>query len=160
MHAYALQHSLPALGAGKKRILDVGSGSGYLTTAFAMLNPEATVVGVEHIPQLVQDSIRNVSKHHKELLDSGRVRFIVGDGRMGYPEQARYDVIHVGAASEQVPNTLLEQLGPGGVLIVPVGEFFQNMRIIKKDADGVITEKETLPVRFVPLTDRESQEAY
>lgn len=102
-------------------------------------------------------SLANTARHHRDLLD-GRVKYVVGDGRRGYPDDGPYDVIHVGAATSKKPEGLLEQLAPGGVMIVPVGNWMQQMVIYKKDKEGRITEEETLPVRYVPLTDRESQD--
>lgn len=158
MHAYALQHSLPALPPGSRRILDVGSGSGYLTVCYALLGDDNTVIGIDHIPELVEMSLANTARHHKDLLTSGKVRYVVGEGRDGYAEGAPYDVIHVGAAAEERPEKLLEQLAPEGLLIVPVGDFVQQIIIYKKDKMGRISERATLPVRYIPLTDRETQE--
>lgn len=105
MHAYALEYSLRADPVASPRILDVGSGSGYLTVAFARLWGErAQVVGVEHVSELVKDAVRDTSKHHRDLLDSGQVRFVVGDGREGYRDLAPYNVIHVGAAATETPK--------------------------------------------------------
>jgi protein-L-isoaspartate(D-aspartate) O-methyltransferase len=160
MHAYALEHSLSVLTPGARRILDVGSGSGYLTTCYAELDAEYLVVGVDHIPELVEQALANTSRHHKDLLDSGRVRYVVGDGREGYPELAPYDVIHVGAAAAGRPARLLSQLKAGGVLIAPVGvrETEQQIVIYRKDDEGNVSEQATLSVRYVPLTDRKTQE--
>lgn len=105
MHAFALQHSLPALQRpGPKRVLDVGSGSGYLTAVYAMMEGVERVVGVECVSELVEDAKRNVQKHHAQLLKSGKIVFVCGDGRKGYPDAAPYDVIHVGAAAPHVPQ--------------------------------------------------------
>lgn len=105
MHAYALEYSLQADSPSSPRILDVGSGSGYLTVALAHLWGEnAQAVGVEHVPELVRHAEHATSKHHKDMLDSGRVRFVVGDGREGYGDMAPYDVIHVGAAATETPQ--------------------------------------------------------
>lgn len=165
MHAYALgwaASSFPPAKDGSessspRRILDVGSGSGYLTVAFACLFPQAVaVVGIEHIPQLVTDSIANTRKHHGDLLDAGRVLFVTGDGRAGYPSRAPYDLIHVGAAAgQEVPEALLEQLAPGGLLILPVG---QRIWLVRKDQRGQVHTQQDIDVLFVPLTDRELQD--
>ncbi|PJF17538.1 hypothetical protein PSACC_02655 [Paramicrosporidium saccamoebae] len=160
MHAYALEHSLSVLTPGVHRILDVGSGSGYLTTCYGKLDADYLVVGVEHIPELVDQALANTSRHHKDLLDSGQLRYVVGDGREGYPDLAPYDVIHVGAAATSRPARLLSQLKAGGVLIVPVGKWEPEQQIIiyRKDEEGNVSEQATLPVRYVPLTDRATQE--
>lgn len=161
MHAYALEASLPALRPGAK-VLDVGSGSGYLSACYAeLVKPNGKVVGIEHIDALVAASIKNTEKSHKGMLASGLLKFVVGDGRLGYPAEAPYDVIHVGAASEQVPTALLEQLAPGGILIIPVsGEEGQVIRVISKDREGHTSSKDILPVRYVPLTDKSAQLRY
>lgn len=107
MHAFALQQSLPVLSRpGPHRVLDVGSGSGYLTTAYAMMDGVERVVGIEHVPQLVEMARQNVRKHHADLLDSGKIVLVTGDGRKGYPAEAPYDVIHVGAAAPQLPTAV------------------------------------------------------
>jgi protein-L-isoaspartate(D-aspartate) O-methyltransferase len=70
-------------------------------------------------------------------------------------------VIHVGAASEEVPSALIAQLAPGGILIIPVGgEEGQVIRVISKDAHGNTGSKDILPVRYVPLTDKSAQLRY
>lgn len=87
------------------KALDVGSGSGILTTCFAhMVGSSGKVVGIDHIQQLVDWSISNVQKNHKDLLESGRVKLVVGDGRLGYPQDGPYHAIHVGAAAPELPQ--------------------------------------------------------
>ncbi len=140
------------------RVLDVGSGSGYLSVCFAhLVKPRGKVVGIEHIEGLVHESIRNTRRSNANLLDSDILKFVVGDGREGYPEDGPYDVIHVGAASEHVPKALLDQLANDGIMVIPVGEFYQSIRVIRKDSKGKVFEQDTLSVRYVPLTDKDSQ---
>ena len=116
MHAHALELLKNHLKEGM-RALDIGSGSGYLTTCIAiMVGPRGSVIGVEHIPELVELSIKNVRKSHPDLLDSGRMKLYVGDGRSGFPESGPYDAIHVGAASNGLPSHLVDQLAPGDTL--------------------------------------------
>ena len=96
------------------RALDVGSGTGYLTACMAiMVGERGRVIGIEHIPELVELSVKNVRRSHSSLLTSGRMRLIVGDGRKGYPEAGPYNAIHVGAAAHVLPQDLLAQLAPG-----------------------------------------------
>lgn len=152
-----METALPKLVDGA-RVLDVGSGSGYLSVCFAKLvGPSGRVVGLEHIEGLVEASIRNTQRSHADLLSSGRLSYVVGDGRLGHAALSPYDLIHVGAASERVPQALLDQLAPGGMMIIPVGEFFQAIRVINKDRQGGITERDELAVRYVPLTDKSTQ---
>jgi len=79
------------------------------------------------------------------------------DGRLGWPELAPYDAIHVGAAAPEVPQALIEQLKPGGRLVIPVGTFIQELKVIDKKDDGSITIRDELPVRYVPLTSKAAQ---
>ena len=79
------------------------------------------------------------------------------DGRLGWAELAPYDAIHVGAAAPEIPEALIEQLKPGGRLVIPVGTFIQELKVIDKKNDGSITIRDKLPVRYVPLTSREAQ---
>ncbi|NWS06109.1 PIMT methyltransferase, partial [Motacilla alba] len=159
MHAHALELLKDQLVEGAKA-LDVGSGSGYLTACFArMTGPTGKAVGVEHIKELVHESIRNVQEDDPALLSSGRVKLVVGDGRQGYPEEAPYDAIHVGAAAATVPKELLKELKPGGRLIVPVGPEGANQVLMQYDktSDGHIVETQLMGVIYVPLTDKEKQ---
>lgn len=161
MHAYVLEHASSILSKpGLKHVLDVGSGSGYLTACFALFSNsnDTIVIGIEHIPELVEQARCNISKHHKSLLDSGRVRFVKSDGREGYEALSPYDIIHVGAASEFVPEALLSQLKPTGLLIIPLGNFTQQLTLITKDENGKIERRHTLEVRYVPLTDSQNQQ--
>ncbi|XP_077179001.1 protein-L-isoaspartate(D-aspartate) O-methyltransferase-like isoform X2 [Paroedura picta] len=158
-HAHALELLKDQLVEGAKA-LDVGSGSGYLTACFArMMGPTGKAVGIEHIEQLVHESMRNVREDDPTLLSSGRVKLLVGDGRKGYPEEAPYDAIHVGAAAPTVPSELLNELKPGGRLILPVGPEGGNQVMMQYDKtkNGQIVEKQLMNVIYVPLTDKEKQ---
>lgn len=165
MHAYALELLREPLMNGKK-ILDVGSGTGYLTACFALMSVDAgsKIIGVEHIKELCDFSIRNLKKKHQKLLDDGRLEIMCADGRKGLPDEAPFDAIHVGAASAGVPEVLLQQLAPGGKMVCPVGppagsRGFSGQRLVcySKSADGKVTEKDIIGVRYVPLIDRDEQ---
>ncbi|KAG0193023.1 Protein-L-isoaspartate(D-aspartate) O-methyltransferase [Apophysomyces sp. BC1034] len=160
MHGYALDKLQDYLKPGMKA-LDVGSGSGYLVACMAeMVGPEGQAIGIDHISELVDMSKRNVSTHHADWLESGRVKLVTGDGRKGFPEQAPYDCIHVGAAASKTPTELINQLKAPGRLFIPVGTMSQSIMLIDKKEDGSIEEKKWLGVMYVPLTDEDKQREY
>uniref|UniRef100_A0A915IQH3 protein-L-isoaspartate(D-aspartate) O-methyltransferase n=1 Tax=Romanomermis culicivorax TaxID=13658 RepID=A0A915IQH3_ROMCU len=106
MHGYALELLKDHLTGGKKA-LDVGSGSGYLTACMAiMLGKTGKAIGIDHIEELVNFSITNVQNGNPDLLKDGRCKLITGDGRLGCPEEAPFDAIHVGAAAETLPRAV------------------------------------------------------
>lgn len=158
MHAICLEllkdHLQPGMHA-----LDVGAGTGYLTAIFAlMVGDTGRSVGVEHIPELTAKAVANVQKSTAaRLLNIGSLSLLTGDGRDGFLEHAPYDAIHVGAAAPSIPPALTDQLKPGGRLVIPVGESYQELFVIDKDLKGELTKRKHLSVRYVPLTDRQSQ---
>jgi protein-L-isoaspartate(D-aspartate) O-methyltransferase len=158
MHAYALEMLQDKLVPGA-RILDVGSGSGYLTACIArLIQPNGKVIGIEHIPELVDLSLKNISKNARSFIDDGTLEIVLGDGRLGYPQEGPYDAIHVGAAAPTRPTALIEQLKPNGRLVVPVGIGSQKMMVYDKSSDGdELHERATLGVSYVPLTDKTKQ---
>jgi len=120
MHGYALELLAPNIMGGTKA-LDVGCGSGYLTTAMARMNPNLSVYGIETVPSLVELSYANIHKADGDLLQSGRVVVSAGDGWKGLRAQAPFDVIHVGAAAASLPMALLAQMKVGGRMLIPIG---------------------------------------
>ncbi len=142
------------------RVLDVGSGSGYLVAAFSRLGgPRCRVFGIEHIPELVEFSTSNLRADDEKLLQTVDIR--LGDGRLGLPQGAPFDVIHVGAAAESVPEALIDQLKPGGKLIIPVGKARGEQTLdlyVKDEAEpNKVTKKVITTVQYVPLTSQDKQ---
>ena len=175
MHASAMEYLYPSLTRkAKTRILDVGSGSGFLCQVMALIaGQESLCVGVEHIQGLVDLGKENMQKSElgQELLASGRVKFVLGDGRKGWDEPGEegpgWDVIHVGAAAKGWPKALLDQLKSPGRMFIPVehaggsgvfgGRGAQEVYVVDKDEAGKINRKNLFGVRYVPLTDAENQ---
>ncbi|XP_067940036.1 protein-L-isoaspartate(D-aspartate) O-methyltransferase-like [Watersipora subatra] len=161
MHAHALELLADQLVEGN-RVLDVGSGTGYLTACMSiMVGDKGKVVGIDHIEGIVKDSLNNVARDPQlqALIDSGRMELLVGDGRLGYPPAAPYNAIHVGAAAATIPQALTSQLAPGGRMIIPHGPQggHQELLQIDKKQDGTLTQKSLMGVIYVPLTDSEKQ---
>ena len=130
--------------AGREKVLEVGTGSGYQTAVLAEL--AKSVFTVELIDVLLK-------KAKKSLRDLGypNIHFKLSDGTLGWNENAPYDGIIVTAAAPAVPRPLFEQLDEGGKLIIPVGgTFSQELKKIVKQKEG-FTEKNLIPVRFVSL---------
>lgn len=161
MHAAAASSLLPYLHP-TARVLDIGSGSGYLTAVLAnLIGPAGKVVGLDHIPGLIDLANKNISKSSegREMLQSGKVRFVKADGRLGFLDDGegeaggKWDAIHVGAAAKEAHQVLVEQLRAPGRLFIPVGEDLQYIWVIDKKEDGSVVREKSFGVRYVPLTD-------
>jgi protein-L-isoaspartate(D-aspartate) O-methyltransferase len=142
----ALMTELLQLAPGA-RVLEVGTGSGYQAAILAEMG--AQVYSIEIVAPLAERA--------RKALDAagyGAVVTRTGDGYLGWPDAAPFDGIIVTAAPDHVPPALVEQLKPGGRLVIPVGPHWlsQDLRVIRKEADGRTVTQRTLPVRFVPLT--------
>ena len=126
------------------RALDIGTGSGYQAAVLAELCKE--VYSIEILRPLAETA-------HKRLADMGYRNITVrtGDGYRGWPEKAPFDVIIVAAAPDHVPQPLVDQLASGGRLVIPVGQFYQELLVIEKQKDGTIRRQSIAPVRFVPM---------
>jgi len=133
---------------GNEHVLDVGSGSGYQAAVLAEL--AADVDTIERIPELADRARAN-------LVAAGydRVRVHVGDGSRGLPERAPFDAVAVAAAAPALPQTLYDQLGPRGRLVVPVGRHgVQRLEVIVRSPEGPAVVR-SVPCRFVPLVGEE-----
>ena len=129
------------------RVLEVGTGSGYQAAVLAALG--AQVFSIEVIPALAETARR--------ALDAQGYRSVatrVGDGALGWPEEAPFDAIVVTAAAPAVPPALIEQLRPGGRMAIPIGYpgRSQSLILVEKGMDGRVESQTILPVMFVPLT--------
>lgn len=139
----ALMTSLLDLKGGE-RVLEIGTGSGYQAAVLAEIAGE--VYTMEILEPLSVAAQRRLT-----ALGYTNIHFRVGDGWKGWPEAAPFDGIVVTAAPEKVPQALLDQLKVGGRLVVPVGSFFQDLKVLTKTADGS-EQRNVIPVRFVPMT--------
>ena len=138
MTAALLEHGVP------KRVLEIGTGSGYQAAILAALGIEVFTV------ERIGDLLRTARKRFRTL--GLQVRSKHDDGRIGWPEEAPFDAIIVTAAAPALVDALTAQLAPGGTLVAPVGgASSQTLLCLRKDAEGVIEQREIAPVVFVPL---------
>ena len=129
------------------RVLEIGTGSGY--QAAILSEVVAEVYTIEIISALGEDAEERFKKLHYRNIQSR-----IGDGYYGWEAVAPFDGIVVTAAASHVPPPLIQQLKPGGRMVIPVGSPFlvQHLVVVEKHPDGKVTSKQILPVRFVPLT--------
>jgi len=140
----ALMTQLAEPGADEKA-LDIGTGSGYQAAVLAELCKE--VYSIEIVEPLADEA-------KKRLADLGYKNITVrhGDGYRGWKEHAPFDLIIVAAAPDHVPQPLVDQLAPGGKLVIPVGDWYQELILIEKSEDGTVRRQSVAPVAFVPMT--------
>lgn len=151
--AYMTEVLRPDIGM---KVLEIGTGSGYQAAVLAEIVAPSDVdrslwghvYSIERIETLAKTARENLERAGY----SNRVTVIVGDGSKGYPNEAPYDRIIVTAAAPRIPGPLVDQLKPGGVLVIPVGGVWeQTLYIVEKKTDGGLEKKPSLPVLFVPL---------
>ncbi|MFS8138302.1 MAG: protein-L-isoaspartate(D-aspartate) O-methyltransferase [Thermomonas sp.] len=138
MTAALLEHGMP------KRVLEIGTGSGYQASILAALGIEVfTVERIGDLLRIARKRFRTLGLHVRSKHD---------DGRIGWPEEAPFDGIIVTAAAPALVDALTAQLACGGTLVAPVGSAAeQSLLCLRKDVDGVIEQRDLAPVVFVPL---------
>jgi protein-L-isoaspartate(D-aspartate) O-methyltransferase len=129
---------------GRERVLEIGAGSGYQTALLAMLAD--AVFAVERIPALAQGA-----RTALEAVGIRNVTVLVGDGTLGWRPFAPYDAILVAAASPDIPAPLVEQLAPGGRLIIPLGDRHTQVLTVARRVGNELETSTVADVRFVPL---------
>jgi protein-L-isoaspartate(D-aspartate) O-methyltransferase len=128
-------------------VLEIGTGSGYQTAVLAELASQVSTV------EIVEPLAAGAKKLLGEL-GYDNIAFHCGDGAAGWPEQAPFDGIIVTAAAREIPPALIDQLKPGGRLVIPIGPHAmgQDLVLAEKDAQGRVRERRLFSVAFVPLT--------
>lgn len=129
-------------------VLEVGTGSGYQAAVLSEIVQDGEVYTIELLPELAEAARQRLAE-----LGYENVTVRTGDGYLGWPEKSPFAAVLVTAAAGEVPPPLLDQLAPGGVLVIPVGPSsqIQTLLRIEKKEDGTTMAREILPVRFVPL---------
>ena len=128
------------------RVLEIGTGCGYQTAVLAELARE--VFSIEVVPDLAARARATLTE-----LGYANVHLRVGDGYDGWPEEAPFDRILGAAAPREIPPVLVDQLAVEGILVMPVGDWHQEIRVIQKSG-GQVQSRDVLPVRFVPMVRR------
>lgn len=142
---YIVAFMTEALGLkGGETVLEVGSGSGYQAAVLARI--AGRVFGIEIVEPLAREAKERLAK-----LGCDNVEIRAGDGYAGWPEHAPFDAIMVTAAAPRVPEPLKQQLRDGGRLILPVGDYAQELRIVTRRG-STFEERSVLAVQFVPMT--------
>ena len=143
----ALMTDLLALGPNDK-VLEIGTGSGYQAAVLAEVVPGGMVHTIEIVPELARTAGDRLA-----ALGYDNIEVHEGDGYLGLPGQAPFAGIMVTAAAPEIPQPLVDQLAPGGRLVMPVGPTgeTQYLTVMSKNKDGRVTKKVVLAVRFVPL---------
>lgn len=128
------------------RVLEVGAGSGYAAAILSRL--ARSVVAIERVPELAAQARERLAR-----LGFDNVEIVEGDGTLGWPDGAPYDAILAAASGREVPPSLVEQLAPGGRLVMPMGapRSVQTLLLVTRHEDGTLESRDLGRVRFVPL---------
>jgi len=129
---------------GGEKVLEIGTGSGYQAAILAEVAKE--VYSIEIICPLAE-----MAEKRLKGMEYGNITVKCADGYQGWEEHAPFDGVIVTAAPDHVPQPLVDQLKIGGRLVIPVGDFFQELVVVTKTEKG-IKEETNIPVRFVPMT--------
>ena len=129
---------------GNERILEIGTGSGYQAAILSPLVKEVYTI------EIIKSLAENATQKLKDM-QYHNVTVKWGDGYKGWAEYAPFDAIIVTAAPNQVPQILIDQLKIGGILVLPVGSYFQKLKVITKMDNDDIHENNIISVRFVPM---------
>lgn len=132
--------------APQDRVLEIGTGCGYQAAVLAAVGGQ--IYSVEVIPTLAEAARQRLAR-----LGCSNVHVRVDDGYTGWPEEAPFDAIIVTAAPPSIPHALVDQLAPGGRMVIPVGAAGDSQMLYRcvREADGSLTKEQKLPVAFVPM---------
>lgn len=129
---------------GHERILEIGTGSGYQAAVLAQLAKDVFTIEI-------LCTLADQAKERLKAMKYQNVQVRCGDGYLGWPDEAPFDGIVVTAAPDTVPKELVRQLKVGGRMVVPVGDYFQELKVIVKKSEKETQETNVIPVRFVPM---------
>ena len=130
--------------SGTEKVLEIGTGSGYQAAVLSPLVAEVYTIAI----------VKTLALRAQTILKDLRMKNVHvrwGDGYKGWPDKAPFDRIIVTAAPDEIPSALIDQLRIGGKLVIPVGKYWQELKVITKVSTSDIDEKSIIPVRFVPM---------
>lgn len=127
------------------RVLEIGTGSGYQAAVLAAMGCEVYTIEI-------RASLAHEADKRLASLGYKKVHVRAGDGYAGWPEATPFAGIVVTAAPERIPQPLVDQLAIGGHLVIPVGSFYQQLKVITRRGEKEFPERDVIPVRFVPMT--------